>query len=85
MEVGYWLEVDEEEACKKLEFFTTDGKRWWKVVPMGDLNAAPAFVAIMMKLNNEWDTLAKERGLKMLHQKMFLVICYCVGAQPSNS
>ena len=43
---------------------TLNGKRWWKVRPMGALNAAPKFLAMAMKLKMQWDTLAKERGLK---------------------
>ena len=31
---------------------------------MGSLNAAPKFVAMPMKLQMEWDTLAKEHSLK---------------------
>ena len=31
---------------------------------MGSLNAAPNFLAMMTKIQMEWDTLAKERGLK---------------------
>ena len=48
-----------------LELFTPYRKRQWKVMPMGALNAAPIFVAMMMKLQMEWDTLSKERGLKL--------------------
>ena len=33
-------------------------------MPMGALNAALKFVAMMMKLKIEWDTLSKERGSK---------------------
>ena len=33
-------------------------------MPMGSLNTDPKFVAMMMKLKMEWDTLAKECGLK---------------------
>ena len=40
----------EEEALKRLEFFIPDGRRQWKVIHMGSLNAAPKFVAMMMKL-----------------------------------
>ena len=37
---------------------------------MGALNAAPTFLANMMKLQMEWDTLAKERGLKTVASKI---------------
>ena len=32
-------------------------------MPMGTLNASPTFVAMIMKLQIEWDTLSKYRGL----------------------
>ena len=59
MDSGYWQVVAEEEAHEILAFLTPDGKRWWKVMHMGALNADPKFVAIMMKLQMEWDTLVK--------------------------
>ena len=61
---GYWKLVSENEARKRLTLFTPDGKRWWKVIPMGDLNAAPTFVLNVMKLQMKWDTLDNKRGLK---------------------
>ena len=33
-------------------------------MPMVDLNAAIIFLAMMMKLHMEWDTLSKELGIK---------------------
>ena len=56
---GYWQLVAEEEARERLALFTLDGNRRWKVMPMGPLNAAPTFLAIIMKLKMEWDTLSK--------------------------
>ena len=50
MDSGYLKVVAEEEARKILALFTPDRKRRWKVMPMGDLNMAPAFVAMIMKL-----------------------------------
>ena len=38
-------------------------------MPIGDLNSAPKFVAMIMKLKLEWDTLAKERVLKNVAYK----------------
>ena len=58
MDNGYCQVVAEEEACERLAFFTPDGKRRWKVMPMGDLNADTTFLAMMTKLQMEWDTLA---------------------------
>ena len=38
MDSGYLQVVEEEEAYERLELFTPDGKWWWKVMHMGDLN-----------------------------------------------
>ena len=54
MDSGYWKVVVEEEARERLALFTPDGKRWWKVMPMGALNVAPTFVATTMQLRIEW-------------------------------
>ena len=59
MDSGYWQIVAEEEARKRLAFFTPDGKWRYKVMHMGDLTSAPKFVAMTTKLQMEWDTLAK--------------------------
>ena len=59
MDSAYWQVVAEDEARKILAFFTPDVNRRWKVMPMGDLNADPTFLAIMMKLHMERDKLAK--------------------------
>ena len=48
-----------------MSLFTLDGKRWWKVMDTGALNAAPNFLAMAMNLKMKWDTLAKEHGLKV--------------------
>ena len=69
MDSAYFKEVVEEEARERLSLFATDGKKWWKVMPMGDLNSVSTFVEMMIKLQMEWDTLANESGLKFLHQK----------------
>ena len=37
-------------------------------MPMGALNAASTFVVMIMKLQMEWYTLAKQRGLKNVAQ-----------------
>ena len=39
-------------------------------MPIGALNEAPTFVEIMMKPKNEFNTLAKERRLKMSHKNI---------------
>ena len=41
-------------------------------MPMGALNTAPTFVAMVMKLQMEWYTLSKERGLKNVASKIIV-------------
>ena len=41
-------------------------------MPMGDLNEAPTFGAMMMKLHIYWDKLARERGLKNVASKFIV-------------
>ena len=47
---GYWQVLSEEEARKRLALLTLDRKRRWKVMPMGDLNKDPTFLAMITKL-----------------------------------
>ena len=61
---GYWKVVADKDAREILKLFTLDGKRRWKVMPMGALNTASTFVAMMKKLKMECDKLAKESRLK---------------------
>ena len=58
MASGYWQVVVEEKAREILAFFTRDGKRRWEMMPMGELNVSPTFVAVNMELKMEWDTIA---------------------------
>ena len=69
---GYCQVVEEEEAHEILAFFALDGKQRWKVMHMGSLNADPKFVAMMMKLQMKWYTLAKESGLKIDASKIIV-------------
>ena len=41
-------------------------------MPTGTLNIDPTFVAIIMKIKMEWDTLAMERGLKNVASKIIV-------------
>ena len=52
---------------------------------MGDLNAAPKFLAMILKLQMELDKLAKDSVMRMSHQKLILMVCYYMGAQLSSS
>ena len=63
LDSGYWQVVAEKEAREKLAFFTPDGKKRWKVMPMGALNSASTFVAMMMELQRQWQALAEDRGI----------------------
>ena len=82
---GYWQVVEEEKAHEILELFTLDGKQKWKAMPTWDLHAAPTFVAMIMKLQMECGTLDRELSLNILNQKLLLMMCYCMGAQPISS
>ena len=50
MDSDYGKVVSEEEVCKILAFFAPDGKRRWKVMTMGYLNAGPTFLEMMIQL-----------------------------------
>ena len=41
-------------------------------MPMGDINSGPTFVAMSMKLQMEWDTIAKELDLKNAASKIIV-------------
>ena len=73
MDSGYWQVVAEEEARKRLALFSLDGKLRRKLMPMGDLNSAPTFVAMMMKL--KWNDTHNLKNVvwKMLHQNSLLL------------
>ena len=77
MDSGYWQVMEEEEEREiMVPTPSPPDEKWrWKVIPMGSLNTATTFVAMMRKLQMEWDTLSKERVLKNLHQKLFLMMC----------
>jgi hypothetical protein len=46
-----------------LDFFTPDGKKRWKVMPMGAFVSASTFMAMMMELQKQWEDLAADRGI----------------------
>ena len=60
---GYWQIVAEPEARAQLAFFTPDGKKRWKVMPMGALNSTATFVAMMTTLQKEWEAKASKLGI----------------------
>ena len=51
--------MTEDEAQKRLELFAPYGKRRWKVMPMGDLNADIPCVEMTTKPQMEWDKIDK--------------------------
>ena len=77
MDSGYRQVIAKEAAHERLAFFTLTGKKHWKVMPMGALNSAAIFVAMMTKLKAKWDQLAQERritgaGLKVIVDDILL-------------
>ena len=40
-------------------------------MPMEDLNAAPTFLTMAMKVQIEWEELAKKHGLNIVASKIF--------------
>jgi hypothetical protein len=63
LDSGYWQIALEESSRPKTAFFTPYGKKKWTVMPMGCLNAMSIFVAMMMDLQNKWNTLAGASGM----------------------
>jgi hypothetical protein len=47
----------------KAAFYTPYGKKKWTVMPVGSFNAMSIFVAMMMDLQNKWNTLARNSGM----------------------
>jgi hypothetical protein len=50
LDCGYWQVALEEKSRAKTAFFTPDGKRRWRVMPMGFLNSHAIFVSMMAEL-----------------------------------
>ena len=53
MNSGYWQVVVEEEAQEILALFTTDVNRWFEVMHMRSLYAAPKIAGMTMRLKME--------------------------------
>ena len=79
--IGYLLLLSEEEAQERMALFVPDEKYRCKVVHLSSLNVSPIFVAMMMNLQKEWDTLPNYRKLKILPQELLLTMCLCVDSQ----
>jgi hypothetical protein len=65
LDCGYWQVKLDKMSQEKTVFYVTDGKKHWKVMPMGATNAHPFFVAIVERMHFEWKQLAKTRGIKL--------------------
>jgi hypothetical protein len=55
---------------EKTAFYVPDGKKHWKVMPMGATNAHPFFVALVERMHFEWNQLAKTRVIKLCSTTM---------------
>jgi hypothetical protein len=64
MDSGYWQVIVERRSRPKLAFFGPDEKLRWTKMPMGALNAAPVFAAMMKVFQLEWQHKADLAGLK---------------------
>ena len=64
LDCGYWQVALEKKSRAKTAFFTPDGKRRWRVMPMGFLNSHAIFVSMMADLKKEWDKRAQEWGIQ---------------------
>ena len=63
LDSGYWQVPCEPSSKTKLAFFTPNGKKRFRTMPMGATNAHPVFVALVAKFKKEWDKLAENSGL----------------------
>ena len=84
MDSGYWQIVVEPEARARLAFFTPEGKKWWTVMPMGVLNLAPIFMAMMLTLRWKWDHLVDEQGIEKCGSKVIVDDVRVFGRDPDS-
>jgi hypothetical protein len=63
LDAGYWQMKLRESSRAKTAFYTLRGKKRWRVTPMRATNAHPAFVAMVMRMRDEWGQLYKKRRL----------------------
>ena len=52
-----------------LELFTPDRNLWWKVIPMGELNAASKFVEMKTKIKRNGTHRKRSLIWKIQHEK----------------
>jgi hypothetical protein len=72
MDSGYWQLVAEPAARAKLAFYTPNGKKRWTVMPMGALNSAATFCAMMETLKQEWNKVAAEKQIQHCDTKVIV-------------
>jgi hypothetical protein len=69
---GYWQVKLDKMSQEKTAFYVPDGKKHWKVMPMGATkNAHPFFVAKVKRMRFQWNELAKARGIKLCSTNIF--------------
>ena len=72
MDSEYWQLAAEPEARAKLAFYTPNGKKRWAVMPMGALNSAATFCAMMETLKQEWNKVAAEKQIQHCDTKVIV-------------
>ena len=72
LETGYWQIPVHEKSKAKLAFFGVDEKLTFAAMPMGALNAAPVFAAMMEVLQQQWKDIARKKGLKASDSKVII-------------
>jgi hypothetical protein len=60
-DAGYWQVSMDQPSKEKTAFFTPDGKKHFNVMPMGAMNAHPAFVVMATKFKELWNKLYNNR------------------------
>ena len=60
LDAGYWQMMLNKQSRSKTAFYIPRGKKRWKRTPMGATNAHPAFVAMMMQLEDLWNQKYKQ-------------------------
>jgi hypothetical protein len=65
LDCGYWQVKLDKMSQKKTAFYVPDGKKHWKVMPMGATNAHPFFIAMVERMRFKSNQLAKSRGIKL--------------------
>lgn len=62
MDSRYWQVKFHEGSQDKIAFYMLEGKKHWKVMPMGIRNVHAFFVAMVHKFKAEWTEVYKNKG-----------------------